>query len=179
MEKILMSACLLGDKVRYNAQGENVDSEIVKKWLREDRIVRVCPEMAGGLPTPRPPAEIVGLDGGAGVWKGSALVKRQDGMDVSKAFQAGANFALALAKKNGIKIAILKEKSPSCGTHQIYDGSFLGKKISDMGVTAVLLEENGIKVFSENEIVEAAAYLAEREKTSAKDRPQIISLPRL
>ena len=163
MEKILMSACLLGEKVRYDARGQNVESKILDQWKQEGRIVRVCPEMAGGLPVPRPAAEIVGSGGGLAVINNSAKVLRKDGTDVSSEFLQGAQFALSLAQKYQIKLAILKERSPSCGSGEIYDGSFSSKKITDVGVTTALLQQHGIKVFSENQIEEAAAYLAQIE----------------
>ena len=101
----------------------------------------VCPESDGGLTTPRNPSE----------QKGEKVVSNK-GVDVTTEFNLGAKIALDVALKNNIKYALLKESSPSCGTNLIYDGTFTGKKINGMGVAAKLLKENGILVFSENEI---------------------------
>ena len=170
MQKILFSSCLLGEKVCYDGGTRTVDNEIVQKWQAEMRIIIACPEVAGGLPTPRPAAQIKGTNGGAGVLNGKASVIKKDQSNITAAFTAGANHALALVKKHGIKIAVMKERSPSCGVTQIYDGSFSGGKINGMGVTAALLENHGVKVFSEEQISEAQAYLQKLEKTSPANK---------
>jgi len=139
MEKILVSACLVGDKVNYKGQGNYAkDIEKIKELYD---LVLFCPEVEGGLKTPRMPSEIKG-----------DFVIREDGKDVTNNFLEGANKALRLCRYLGIKKAILKENSPSCGTHKIHDGSFSGKKISGMGITARVLSSNGIEVYSEEEI---------------------------
>jgi uncharacterized protein YbbK (DUF523 family) len=113
--------------------------------------------MAAGMPAPRPPSEIQRL------LDKTIRVKNKNGTDVTETYLQGAQIALTLAKRHEIKIAILKDGSPSCGSQQIYDGSFTGKKISGKGMTAALLELNGIKAFSENRIEEAVKYLETME----------------
>lgn len=142
--KILVSSCLLGKNVRYDGKNNLIDHKI----FQENQIFPICPEVDGGLPTPRPPSEIV-----------KDKIINIHGEDVSKFFQNGANLALSLAKKQGIKIAILKSKSPSCGKDKIYDGSFSKKLISGDGLTAKILKENGIKVFDETELDKAREYI--------------------
>lgn len=123
-------------------------------WLQEmaarGLVVPICPEVAGGLPIPRPPAEIVGGDG-RDVLEGQARVLREDGTDVTEAFLRGAETALSIAQRLGVKEAILKSHSPSCATRMIYDGTFSGTLKEGMGVTAALLLRNGIEVSSSEE----------------------------
>ena len=154
MEKILISACLLGHKVRFDGQGKKSNHALLDKWQAEGRLVPTCPEMAGGLPVPRPAAEIDSGDGDS-VLAGNARVMTEEGADVTSAFVAGAQAALSLAREHNIRVAILKENSPSCASHTIYDGHFSGEKHSGQGVTAALLRSRGITVFSENELEEA------------------------
>lgn len=138
-EKILVSACLLGEPCRYD--GRSVPCEGVLTLNEKYDFVTVCPEVAGGLSTPRIPSERL-----------FSRVVNKSGEDVSENYNMGAKFALDLCRKHGIKLAILKERSPSCGSNMIYDGTFSGKLISGNGVTASLLKENGIRVISEAEI---------------------------
>ena len=158
MVKILISGCLLGRKVRYDNKIQPVEDERVLAWFREGRLVVVCPEVTGGLPIPRPPAEIVG-GSGEDVLNGKAYIMNAAGEDVTHAFVQGAKAVLELAKRFDIRVAILKEKSPSCGATTIYDGTFSGKRIPGQGVTAALLRRNDIKVFSEKEVDAAETYL--------------------
>lgn len=141
MEKILISACLLGENVRYNAQIKAFQSIILQQWHQENRLIMVCPEVAGGLSTPRHAAEIK-----------HQRVITTTGKDVTSAFQLGAQKALKLCQAHHIKYALLKESSPSCGSNTIYDGHFTAQKISGMGITTALLRDHGITVYSENEI---------------------------
>ena len=166
MEKILISACLLGAKVRYHGGDALLDHPVLKRWADEGRLVSVCPEVAGGLPTPRPPAELIGDGGGRAVLDRRLSVKTEDGTDLSDAFITGAGSALALARQHSIKLAILKDGSPSCGTTYIRDGSFSGRRVNDLGVTAALLERNGVRVFSDMQIELAAACLRDLERSS-------------
>jgi len=162
MQKVLVSACLLGHKVRYDGS-DNAVHGLLDVWEKEGRIVSLCPEMAGGLPTPRPPAEIE--DGDAeGVLRGTALVIRKDGADVTGSFIDGAESALAACWQHKVKVAILKEGSPSCGVCLVNDGKFSGKKIDGQGVTARLLSRHGISVFSEDQLMAAAKRLQELER---------------
>lgn len=139
MEKILISACLVGDKVKYD--GHSNYNEKIKLLLEKYELVPFCPEVEGGLPTPRKPSERVGQ-----------RVKMENGRDVTENYEKGAELALNICLYLGIKIAILKEKSPSCGSHKIYDGTFSHKLIDGQGVTTELLKRKGIKVLSEDEI---------------------------
>lgn len=136
---ILVSACLLGVNCRYDGQGKL--HEALLSLLKEHQLIPVCPEQLGGLQTPRPPAEIQG-----------DFVRTQAGTDVTAHFQKGANETLKLAKLYNCQLAILKERSPSCGAKQIYDGSFSGHLTPGKGITAELLIQHGITVIGESEI---------------------------
>jgi uncharacterized protein YbbK (DUF523 family) len=159
MEKVLVSACLLGARVRYHGGDARSEHPVLRRWQQEGRLVAVCPERNGGLPTPRAPAEIVGEDGGRGVLKTIALVRTRDEVDLTRAFVHGADEALATARAQLIRVAVLKDGSPSCGTSFTYDGTFTGSRTSAPGVTAALLEQHGVRVFSESEIDAADAFL--------------------
>jgi uncharacterized protein YbbK (DUF523 family) len=159
MEKVLVSACLLGAKVRYHGGDARCEHPVLRRWLDEGRLVAVCPERDGGLPTPRPPAEIGGEDGGRGVLKTIALVRTREGSDVTAAFVHGAEEALATARAQGIRVAVLKDGSPSCGSTFTYDGTFTGARRPLPGVTAALLEQHGVRVFNERQLDEADAFV--------------------
>jgi uncharacterized protein YbbK (DUF523 family) len=153
--KILMSACLLGQKVRYDG-GDCLQSHPrLQAWLSAGNVVMMCPEMAGGLPTPRPPAEIQGRRTGIAVLSGDAHIKTNTGTDVTYQFIKGAQKTLALAQEHHVRVAILKAKSPSCGSDVIYDGTFSRELIAGMGVTSALLRQHDILVFDEHHIDEA------------------------
>ena len=139
MEKILISACLVGDKTRYD--GKSNYHPLVKQLLEKYELVPFCSEVEGGLSIPRKPSEIV-----------KDKVINKDGKDVTRNYVSGAQKALNICKYLDIKIAILKDKSPSCGSKTIYDGSFSHKEVKGMGVTAEYLTKKGIKVISEDEI---------------------------
>jgi uncharacterized protein YbbK (DUF523 family) len=158
MEKILVSRCLLGHRVRYDG-GASGPFDLLEQWIEEGRVVPLCPEVAGGLPTPRAAAEIPGGQGGE-VLDGIAAVITTDGEDVSAQFLEGARQALELVQKHGIRVAVLKANSPSCGNLLTYDGTFSGVKVNGEGVTAALLKRHGVRVFSELELAEAAVTLA-------------------
>ena len=158
MHKILVSRCLLGHRVRYDG-GASGPFDQLAHWQAEGRVVALCPEVAGGLPTPRAAAEIPGGQGSE-VLDGRAQVLTSDGEDVSGEFLDGARQALALVQRHGIRIAVLKAHSPSCGNVLTYDGTFSGVKIQGAGVTAALLTRHGVQVFSELQLPEAAAALA-------------------
>ena len=137
MEKILISACLLGINCKYN--GKNNYNSLIEKLKEKYILIPICPEQMGGLSTPRNPSEI----------KGDKVISSA-GDDVTTNFIAGANKALDIAKKENISIAILKEGSPSCGSNYIYDGTFTKTKVDGMGITARLLSNNNIKIYNEN-----------------------------
>lgn len=161
MQKILVSRCLLGHRVRYDG-GAHGPFALLERWQAEGRIVALCPEVAGGLPTPRPPAEIPGGQG-AQVLEGARPVLSVDGVDCTAAFLAGAAQALALVERHGIRLALLKARSPSCGNLENYDGSFTGSKVAGEGVTAAALRRAGVQVFNEEQLPEAARALAALE----------------
>ncbi|MBC8530646.1 DUF523 domain-containing protein [Gehongia tenuis] len=142
--KVMVSACLAGVKCRYDG-GAAADPLWVER-VRRGEAVPLCPELLGGLALPRPPSEIVG-GGGRDVAAGRAPVLTREGLDVTKAFLTGARRVVEIALQNGITRAYLKDKSPSCGVCQIFDGSFSGRLIPGCGVTAALLTAAGIAVF--------------------------------
>ena len=158
MEKILISACLLGKRVRYDGNAVSVSTNSIDQWLAEGRVVEACPEVDGGMSIPRAPAEIVDGDGDT-VWAGTSFVVANSGGDVTASFTRGAQLALELCKKHNIRVAILTENSPSCGSSAIYDGSFTGTTKSGFGVTTALLRQNGIEVFSQHNIESAQQSL--------------------
>lgn len=137
--KILVSACLLGIDCKYN--GKNNKNETVLELLKDHDLIPVCPEIMGGLPTPRIPSEI----------NGNKVITR-GGKNVTKQYQKGAEEALKIAKLYNCQTAILKEKSPSCGCGKIYDGKFTGTLIDGDGITARLLKEHGIKITGETSL---------------------------
>ena len=136
---ILVSACLLGCPCRYD--GKSKPNDAVLALMEQHTLIPICPEQMGGLATPRVPAERRG-DG----------VFTETGGDVTAQYRRGAEEALRLAKLYGCTHAILKERSPSCGSGQIYDGSFSRTLMDGDGVTAQLLKENGITVLGESEV---------------------------
>ena len=163
MEKVLISSCLLGSPVRYNGADAKIGSAIVDRWVAEGRTVSVCPEMSAGLGTPRPAAEIIGMNGFA-VLDGFAAVLDERGVDVTRQYVAGAQQVLQLALSLNVRVAVLKDGSPSCGRNYIYNGQFRQvKKRGEVGVTVALLQRNGVAVFSERQIVDAERRLKELE----------------
>lgn len=162
MQKILVSRCLLGQPVRYDG-GAHGPFDLLQRWQAEGRVVALCPEVAGGLPTPRAPAEIAGGQG-ARVLDGQLAVLTQEGEDVTAAFVEGAEQALKLVRQHGIRLALLKARSPSCGNRENYDGSFSGTKVAGEGVTAAALRRAGVQVFSEEELPAAEAALRKLEE---------------
>ena len=139
MEKILISACLLGDNTRYD--GGNNRSPYIDRLMEHYELVPFCPVVEGGLSVPRMPAERRGN-----------YVRTETGKDVTRAYLRGAEKAIQICSYFGIKTAILKENSPACGVHQIHSGRFDGKKVPGQGVTAEFLAKKGIRLLSEDEI---------------------------
>ena len=139
--KIMVSACLLGYNVKYNGKN-NLNSELVD-YLKDYEVFSVCPEVMGGLNILRVPSEI----------KNNQVINK-NGEDVTNEYTKGALKTLEIAKKENIKIAILKENSPSCGSNYIYDGTFTHNVINGEGITVKLLRENGITVLNENNYIE-------------------------
>ncbi len=138
MESILISACLLGIRCRYDGESKEYDLKNLEKRFN---LIPVCPEIYGGLPTPRVPSEILGDE-----------VFNREGICVSEQYNKGAEEALKLAKKFDVKYAVLKAKSPSCGKGEIYDGTFSKKLIQGDGIAVRCLKKHGIEIFTENEI---------------------------
>ncbi|MCP4334302.1 MAG: DUF523 domain-containing protein [Gammaproteobacteria bacterium] len=156
--KLLVSACLLGDPVRYDGRAKSLDDEGLERLIEQGRVVRFCPEVAGGLPVPRPAAEIQGGDGDA-VIAGVVRVRTGEGEDVSDCFIAGAEQTLELCRQQQVSVAVLSEGSPSCGSGRIYDGSFTRRSVAASGVTTALLRQHGIEVFSQHQLADAISYL--------------------
>ncbi len=147
--KILISACLLGEKVKYDGGDNALHVNILEAWKNEGILVSLCPEVLGGLSVPRFPCEVV---------LGEQRVINTLGEDVTEAFFKGANEVLRIAKDEGVVIAILKARSTSCGKDTIYDGTFTSTKVNDSGITCKVLQEHGIAVFSEEELEEAQRF---------------------
>lgn len=136
---ILVSACLLGIPCRYD--GKSVPCPQAMALAKEHTLIPVCPEIYGGLPTPRPPAERI-----------ADQVKNQQGEDVTQLYLRGAQAAADLAMLCGCTVAILKQNSPSCGSKTIYDGTFQGRLIAGEGICAAALRERGLLVLGEEEM---------------------------
>jgi uncharacterized protein YbbK (DUF523 family) len=132
--------------------------------MRRGASSRSAPEVDAGLGSPRPPAEIAGAGAGRGVVSRLAFVRTQAGEDLTDRFLAGASLALDAARRHGVRVAILKDGSPSCGSSFVYDGTFSGVRRRAMGVTAALLEQNGVRVFSETQIDAADRWLTRVER---------------
>lgn len=147
---ILISACLTGEACRYDGKPQKIHP-LIQSWENQGRLVKICPEVQGGLSTPRPPCEIINGTG-YDVLQRKSIVCTKAGKDCTEQFLAGACHALETAIAHKASMAILKEKSPSCGTFFIYDGSFSGRLIKGPGVTAALLQSHGIHIFSENQL---------------------------
>ncbi len=148
MKKILISSCLLGENVKYDGGNNSIlKNEFIQFLKRYNYLIPICPEVDGGLPIPRVPVEIM---------KNRAVNK--EGIDKTIEFVCGAKIALEQAVKYGIKMAIMKSKSPSCGKNFIYDGSFTKTLIKQDGISVKLLKKHDIKIFSENELEEACKF---------------------
>lgn len=138
---VLVSACLLGVPCRYD--GQSKAHPLARALCEKHHVVPVCGEIFGGLPTPRPPAEICGR-----------RVVTREGADVTAAYRRGAEAVLELARLTGAQAAVLKERSPSCGSGAVYDGTFSGTLTAGWGVAAGLLQEQGIRVLGESRLEE-------------------------
>ena len=157
--RVLVSACLLDFKCRYDGKGELNDE--VHALMREADLIPICPEIYGGLATPREPAERVG-----------ERVVTKSGTDVTVQYKKGARAALHLAELYGCTCALLKERSPSCGSGMIYDGSYTGKTIPGYGVCSELLKEHGIAVFGESRVDECRKFLEAGGKVCYNQSPE-------
>ncbi|MGB0990017.1 MULTISPECIES: DUF523 domain-containing protein [Arcobacteraceae] len=159
--KLLVSSCLLGEDVRYDGGNSSVafnpkfsfsSKELFMDILCDNEVYSLCPEVKGGLSTPRDPAEITSVEK---PFKVETINKE----DVTINFLLGAKKALELCQEEGIKVALLKSKSPSCGNTKIYDGTFTGNLVENQGLTARLLSENGITVFNETQLKELQQFI--------------------
>lgn len=165
INKILISACLMGFKVRYNGSDKAKVTDKLSQLQQEKRLVVHCPELAAGLTIPRPPAEIMSGDGNE-VMRGRARIIENSGRDVTEHYQLAAWLALRAAQESGCRAALLTDGSPTCGSQNIYDGSFNNIRKSGMGVAASLLARHGIAVFSEEQLPELILWIEEREGNS-------------
>jgi len=147
--KLLVSACLLGDPVRYDGQAQTLALTQLTIWKQQGLILGYCPEVAGGLPVPRPAAER----------QPDGTIRTAGGADVTAAFMRGAEATLALCVQHDVRCALLKERSPSCGSQHIYTGRFDGTLVAGEGLTAALLRQHGIRVFSELQLPEFIAHV--------------------
>lgn len=139
MRTILVSACLLGENCKYS--GGNNDSKAVHEFVKNCRVIPVCPEVLGGLHVPRCPSELI-----------NGVVMNAKGENVDRQFREGAAKALAIGKENGAELAVLQSRSPSCGVREIYDGTFSGKRIPGQGVFAQLLQKEGIPMIDAEDL---------------------------
>ena len=146
---VIVSACLVGENCRYNAEIKKNQALLDKLQCSGLEFVPVCPEVLGGLSTPRPAAEIHGGDG-YNVLRGAHVLTIEGSSDVTEKILSGAKKTLAIAKDNGANLAVLKERSPSCATHSIYKD---GKIVPGVGVTTALLMENQIIVISDEDFI--------------------------
>lgn len=146
-----ISSCLAGIACRYD--GNHNEIKKIKEYLANHQAVLICPEVLGGMPTPRTPAEIVGGDG-FDVWQGRARVIDKNGQDVTTSFKQGAIQTYGKLQEQQITELILKERSPSCGSKKIYDGTFSGTKINGVGVATAYFINHGIKIYSEESQLE-------------------------
>ena len=148
----IVSSCLCGNPCRYNGSAGQISKyPRVRELLAQGLAVAVCPELLGGLPVPRPPAEITGGTA-TDVLKGKAKVGNANGVDVTENYTEGARMALELALQAGCNKAILKERSPACGVHRVYDGSFNGTVVPGDGVLAAMLKSHGFQVISDEDL---------------------------
>ena len=161
---LVVSACLLG--VACNHEGRGSWRPVVEELAKRYRLVPVCPEVLGGLTTPRPAAEISGGDG-ADVLAGSARVVNVEGGDVTAAYRRGAEAAVEVARAAGATHAVLKARSPSCGSSRIYDGTFSRRLVEGQGVTAAALRAAGVEVCSDEEAASALSLRQQHPQESA------------
>lgn len=147
--KILISACLVGENVKYDGGHNLCEHHLLKQWQEDGCLVLACPEVLGGMSTPRVPCE---------VQQGTFRVKNKQGEECTHFFKSGTEKTCALVLKENIHMAILKARSPSCGKGLIYDGSFSRTLVQADGITCKALQEQGIRVFCEDELEEAHRY---------------------
>lgn len=150
-EKVLISACLIGENCRYDGKTKKVEG--ILGLAKYYDLIPICPEREGGLKIPREPSEV----------QSDGSVKSKSGRDVTENYRSGAWWARSIAEVYQIKLAILKENSPSCGTHYIHNGLFDGGKIKGKGITASVLTKHGVKCINEEEARELLKSLNEQK----------------
>ncbi|KAA0875248.1 DUF523 domain-containing protein [Nitrincola tapanii] len=164
MQKILVSACLMGSKVRYDGRDNALHHPTLERWQQEGRLVPVCPEVLGGLGVPRAPAETLS--------RFPILIATQSGEDVTPEFLKGAETTLAIAQTHQVCCALMKARSPSCGNREIYNGQFNGTLMPAPGVAADELIRHGIPVFNEEQMDTLIAFVeAQIEASESKTLP--------
>ncbi len=164
MIRILVSSCLMGQKVRYNGTAKLEGHPLLMQWQDEGRLIPHCPELAAGFQIPRPPAEITNTRSGSDVLSGKARILEKTGNDVTDLYHIAAFSALEAAQSNNCRYALMTDGSPSCGVRFLYDGSFSGRKHDGNGITTALLEKHGIRVFGDTEIEQLNDLLLITEK---------------
>lgn len=166
MEKIFVSSCLMGARVRYDGRSKLLGAQLLATWRAEGRLVTLCPEMAAGLPTPRPAAEIAPGATAQAVLSGRAGIYDKDGLDMTHEFTQGADLALDLAQYHRCRFALLADGSPSCGSTYVHSGNFDGQRHPGEGVVAARLRAAGIAVFAPNQLRDLANALEDAENTA-------------
>lgn len=159
MDRILVSACLIGWPVRWDGGAKTAHHPLLAQWAEEGRLVPLCPETMAGLATPRPAAEIVPEASATDVLEGRAAIRDANGGDHTEAFREGARIAVSMARVRAARFALMTDGSPTCGSQLIADGTFSGRKRLGEGVAARALRDAGIEVFALDEIEALAARL--------------------
>ena len=164
--RIFVSACLVGQTVRYDGRAKTFAHPLIEQWRDEGRLVTMCPEVAAGFSVPRPPAEIAPGATADTVLAGDGRIVEKGGLDVTDRFLVGAELALDVALRNGCRFALMTDGSPSCGTRFVHAGQFDGRRRDGQGVVAARFVEAGIRVFPAEEIEALAAALAQSERSA-------------
>lgn len=167
MEKIFVSACLMGARVRYDGRAKSVDDQLLATWRAEGRLLTLCPEMAAGLPMPRQPAEIAPGATADAVLSGRAGIFDKNGLDMTHEFTTGANLALELVQYHQCRFALLADGSPSCGSTYVHSGQFDGQRHDGQGVVAARLRAAGVAVYPPSQLRDLARALDEAENTAS------------
>ncbi len=167
LERIFVSACLMGAQVRYDGRARTLDDPLLATWRAEGRLVVLCPEMAVGLPTPRPAAEIAAGATAEAVLAGRAGVYDRDCLDLTADFTQAADVALDVARAHGCRFALLADGSPSCGSSYVHAGNFDGRRIDGQGVVTARLRAAGIAVFAQHQLADLA-YAVETAENAAR-----------
>ncbi|MEX3016835.1 DUF523 domain-containing protein [Gymnodinialimonas hymeniacidonis] len=165
VEKVLISSCLMGARVRYDGKAKTLDDQLLATWRAEGRLISLCPEMAAGLPTPRAPAEIAPGATAEAVLRGRGAIYDKDGLDMTADFVNGANLALEVAQESGCRFALLTDGSPSCGSTRVYSGDFNGQTHEGEGVVAARLRAGGVRVFAQHQLNDLARAIEEAENS--------------